>query len=210
MTPFEPMDFGTDSIAAKLVNDSFKLPIDQPTPQSTLEMNLEDVTRRLQSYRVPLKDSDDPKTYSRPVTIEQLPKIPVPSSFDILSMANEAAPGPFSQTKPGPPPPLINTNHASSFQNSQDQSLDDSRAIIAALRTLQDRVGKLESEKSAAKQKISSLEQELTTTRTLLLHQKQLNQRSLAFDSEGMIVFSFRVFNIYDPLLPNSSSSCCP
>lgn len=196
MTPFEPMDFGTDSIAAKLVNDSFKLPIDQPTPQTALEMNLEDVTRRLQSYRVPLKESNDSNNYPRAVVAEQLPKIPVPSSFDILSMANDAAPPRFSQTKPGPQPPSIQTNYAPPSQNSQEQSLDDSRAIIAALRTLQDRVGKLETEKSAAKQKISSLENELTTTRTLLLHQQQLNLRSLAHDAEGKISLLFAFFFI--------------
>ena len=46
-------------------------------------------------------------------------------------------------------------------------------AIINALRTLQDRVGKLETEKQLAKEKITILEDELSTTRTLLFRQQQ-------------------------------------
>ncbi|KAJ8323158.1 Centrosomal protein cep57L1 [Batrachochytrium dendrobatidis] len=50
---------------------------------------------------------------------------------------------------------------------------ENSRAVVNALRTLQERVGKLEGEKMAAKDKISDLELELSTTRKLLYHQQQ-------------------------------------
>lgn len=46
-------------------------------------------------------------------------------------------------------------------------------AVVNALRTLQERVGNLENEKHAAKEKISDLERELSTTRKLLFHQQQ-------------------------------------
>ncbi|KAI8911124.1 hypothetical protein EDD86DRAFT_204452, partial [Gorgonomyces haynaldii] len=49
----------------------------------------------------------------------------------------------------------------------------NSRAVVNALRTLQERVGKLESERIAAKEKIQDLEKELSSTRKLLFHQQQ-------------------------------------
>lgn len=49
---------------------------------------------------------------------------------------------------------------------------DGSIAVVNALRTLQERVGKLEGEKVAAKEKITDLERELSTTRKLLYHQQ--------------------------------------
>lgn len=50
-------------------------------------------------------------------------------------------------------------------------------AIINALKTLQDRVGRLEGEKSAAQQKIDSLERELSTTKKLLFLQQEQQNR---------------------------------
>ena len=50
----------------------------------------------------------------------------------------------------------------------------NSRAVVNALRTLQDRVGKLEGEKVSAKEKITELEKELSATRKLLFHQQQV------------------------------------
>jgi hypothetical protein len=48
----------------------------------------------------------------------------------------------------------------------------DSREIIDIIRTLQDRLGKLEGEKEAAKTKIEGLEKELSTTRHMLFQQQ--------------------------------------
>ncbi|KAH6587207.1 hypothetical protein BASA50_001340 [Batrachochytrium salamandrivorans] len=49
---------------------------------------------------------------------------------------------------------------------------ENTRAVVNALRTLQERVGRLEGEKMAAKDKINDLEHELSTTRKLLYHQQ--------------------------------------
>ncbi|KNC98697.1 hypothetical protein, variant [Spizellomyces punctatus DAOM BR117] len=48
----------------------------------------------------------------------------------------------------------------------------NTRAVVNALRTLQERVGKLEGEKVAAKEKIAKLEDELTRTRGLVLFEQ--------------------------------------
>jgi hypothetical protein len=64
-----------------------------------------------------------------------------------------------------------------SHKYSNSMGVDDgSKAIIHALRTLQERVGKLEDEKLQAKEKIFGLEKELTDTRKLLLHQQATSQ----------------------------------
>jgi prefoldin subunit 5 len=52
-------------------------------------------------------------------------------------------------------------------------------AIINALRTLQDRVGKLELEKQNAKERIRTLEEELMSTRQLLSHEKERSSKFL-------------------------------
>ncbi|KAJ3323373.1 hypothetical protein HDV06_001893 [Boothiomyces sp. JEL0866] len=57
-------------------------------------------------------------------------------------------------------------------------------AIINALKTLQDRVGRLEGEKSAAQQKIDSLEKELSTTRKLLFLQQEQQKRDVFSKSQ--------------------------
>ena len=148
------MDFGKDSIAEKVVHGSFMLPIETP---NVIDSNIEEVTRRLQSYTVPLREE------SHNNTIKEQPKIPLPLSYYATNpkTSYEYDSNPFNNK------PTI-----------QNDSIDDTRAILTALRTLQDRVGKLESEKLSSRQKITSLEKELTTTRSMLLHQQQINLRS--------------------------------
>ena len=173
------MDFGKDSIAAKVVHESFSVPIQQEIHQTPLELNIEEVTKRLQSYKVPLNDEQ----YRH--SIKEQPKIPLPTAYSTL---NQNAP--LFESNPSEnrwsqshqvPPPANNTDFQSHQpHHTQTQPVDDTRAILNALRTLQDRVGKLEDEKTAARQKIFALEKELTTTRSLLLHQQQASPRSQA------------------------------
>jgi hypothetical protein len=59
-----------------------------------------------------------------------------------------------------------------SYSRPDKPAATDSREIIDIIRTLQDRLGKLEGERDAAKVKIDGLEKELTTTRQLLFQQQ--------------------------------------
>ncbi|KAJ3315008.1 hypothetical protein HDV04_004808 [Boothiomyces sp. JEL0838] len=70
------------------------------------------------------------------------------------------------------------------YQPSGPSNDDNSKAIINALKTLQDRVGRLEGEKSAAQQKIDSLERELSTTKKLLFLQQEQQNREVFTKSQ--------------------------
>ncbi|KAJ3274401.1 hypothetical protein HDV01_003005 [Terramyces sp. JEL0728] len=70
------------------------------------------------------------------------------------------------------------------YQPRLSAGKDNSKAIINALKTLQDRVGKLEGEKSAAQDKIESLEKELSSTKKLLFLQQEQHDRNVFSKSQ--------------------------
>ncbi|KAI8899673.1 hypothetical protein BC833DRAFT_584785 [Globomyces pollinis-pini] len=72
---------------------------------------------------------------------------------------------------------------SSPFKPTEFLAEDNSRSIVNALRTLQDRVGKLEGEKLLAKEKINELENELLATRRLLYHKQKEGNPILMNDS---------------------------
>ena len=71
-------------------------------------------------------------------------------------------------------PPRGN-NHSISTSGPAHEPQESSKAIVNALRILQDRVGKLETEKSQARLKIHDLERELDSTKRLLRQQPPLS-----------------------------------
>jgi predicted nucleic acid-binding Zn-ribbon protein len=74
----------------------------------------------------------------------------------------------------------------STLDRTEKPVQSDSRDIIDIIRTLQDRLGKLEGERDAAKVKIEGLEKELTTTRQLLFQQQHETKREVAPPAEPL------------------------
>ncbi|TPX72774.1 hypothetical protein SpCBS45565_g00365 [Spizellomyces sp. 'palustris'] len=144
-------------------------------------------------------DEDDPLQHSAPAASEQralhldalgedMPRSP--SSLDLLAGGTEPASPPVElpsgfrmsmadilddvtptfRTVPSYSDPLDGIHRHLPLVNVPEDS--NTRAVVNALRTLQERVGKLEGEKVTAKEKIAKLEDELSRTRGLVLFEQ--------------------------------------
>ncbi|KAJ3337384.1 hypothetical protein HDU91_001496 [Kappamyces sp. JEL0680] len=180
-SPITPMDFG-DSIARKIVDESFVMPSYEPTPVSANPSNAAalDLTRSTEALARAMSERAKTDIYSQNLAdfsarLESIQKIPSATGlYSDSYRASEVTTQPIAAS--------------SSFTVPQSQTQRSPHAVIPVPAVLptpgplpsqtSDRVGLLESEKAAAKEKIVVLEKELASTRHLLLHQQQLYQRS--------------------------------
>ncbi|KAJ3035657.1 hypothetical protein HDV00_003597 [Rhizophlyctis rosea] len=141
-------------------------------------VSLKDQQRPTTTYLPPTPDRPPSRSYSRTSSRQILPDLETnPSDQRNVYRRHTPQPEAASDYPPLDEVPGMSAETASSIDlvgpTNRETDEMDSRAVVNALRMLQDRVDNLEGEKVAAKKKISDLEEELAKARRLLMSREQ-------------------------------------